>query len=557
MTAEPSANSTAAERREQAFERLSADTFDVLIVGGGIAGAGAAREAARRGLRTALVERQDLASGTSSRSSKLVHGGLRYLEQFAFSLVFEAVSERRVLQDIAPHLVRPLPFLFPIYASSGRSPFVIDVGMWIYDALSLFRSPRLHRKLRPRDVLLEEPRLLAEELRGASLYYDCATDDGRLTLETAIDAALAGAVVCTYATVTELKEAGGRACGAIIRDGLSDRICDVSARSVINTTGPWTDALRGQATPLVRPTKGIHIVVDHERLPVNHAVVLTHPEDRRALFAIPWGDRTYVGTTDTDYDGDPGEVCADAEDVSYCLDAANRFFPDVSLVTDDVISTWAALRPLIAEEGMPSSLSREHVVLVEPNGLVTLAGGKLTTYRRMAIDVVEQALSLLRITGKVPELKSSKTDAAQLPGGEGWPDDDDVATFSTRVAESSGGHLSPGPSRHLAEVYGGRALELARRVATDPSLGKPIIDGRPEIWAQVDWACDEELAQTVLDVLVRRTTIFLKSRCQGLSALDAVSDRMAIRLGWDGERVQQERERYRAEVARSRRWREA
>ena len=288
--------------------------FDLLIVGAGITGAGAARDAARRGLRVAIVDQDDVASGTSSRSSKLVHGGLRYLEQGEVSLVFEAVAERRVLQQIAPHLVNPIPFLLPVYKDSRRGMFTINVGMWLYDGLSLFRSPKMHESLSRKEVIKVEPSLRSEGLRGAPVYYDCATDDARLTLETLLDAVKAGAVVRTHTKVTQLVRENGLVSGAVVEDRLSGEEYTIRAHVVLNATGPWSDrtcSLTGEsAAPRLRPTKGIHLVVDSSRLNVNHAIVGMHPSDGRVFFTIPWGEQTYIGTTDTDFQGDPSDVYA-------------------------------------------------------------------------------------------------------------------------------------------------------------------------------------------------------------------------------------------------------
>ena len=277
---------------QEMFGRLS-EPFDLLIIGGGITGCGAARDAARRGLKVALIEQNDLASGTSSRSSKLVHGGLRYLEQGEFSLVFEAVSERRVLQDIAPHLVNPLGFLFPVFKDSRRGVFTVNMGMWVYDGLALFRSPKRHRKMSLADVRREVPGLRLDGLKGVMLYYDCSTDDARLTVETALDAVANGAVVMTHTSVTGLlRDDSGRVCGARLHDNLTGRDAEVRANATINATGPWTDRTRnmGDATGshLLRPTKGVHIVVDAARLSLPHALVGFHPKDGRVLFVIPW-----------------------------------------------------------------------------------------------------------------------------------------------------------------------------------------------------------------------------------------------------------------------------
>lgn len=552
--------------RQQMWDRLG-EEVDVLVVGGGITGAGVARDAVRRGMKVALVEMNDLAFGTSSRSSKLVHGGLRYLEHYEFSMVFESVSERRILMDLAPHLVNPLGFLFPVYKGSRHNLFMINAGMWLYDGLSLFRSPKIHKNLKPKEVAKVEPILRRDGLKGAPLYYDCSTDDARLTLETALDAAYQGATVATFAKVERLlvDAETGRVNGARVRDTLGGgAVKEVRAKVVINATGPWTDATRGLSEAsdgrrLLRPTKGVHVVVDAQKLPVQHAVVCFHPKDERVLFALPWGERTYLGTTDTDYQGDPAEVAATPEDVDYLLTAANHYFPEHRLQPADVISTWAGLRPLVAppEDGVSESeVSREHEIVVGRDGLITIAGGKLTTYRRMAAEVVDSAVKLLKLMGQLPKgLRPAHTDEAPLPGGVDWPEDDDHDAVAKRVRAASEDRLAPPVARHLADTYGMRALELGRRVAAHPELGEPLIEGRPEIVGQVIWAAREELAASVSDVLIRRTQIFYRDEEQGLGCAERVGRILADELGWSDAQRQASVEAYRADVERSRAWR--
>ena len=536
--------------------------FDLLIVGAGITGAGAARDAARRGLRVVVVDQDDVASGTSSRSSKLVHGGLRYLEQGEVSLVFEAVAERRVLQQIAPHLVSPLPFLLPVYKNSRRGMFTINVGMWLYDGLSLFRSPKIHESLSRKEVMKAEPSLRSEGLRGAPVYYDCATDDARLTLETLLDAVKAGAVVRTHTRVTRLERESGLVSGAVVVDGLTGKEHTIRARVVLNATGPWSDrtcSLTGDmSAPRLRPTKGIHLVVDSARLQVNHAIVGMHPKDGRVFFTVPWGEQTYIGTTDTDFDGDPSKVYADSNDVDYVLEAANEHFPDTNLNRDDVISTWAGVRPLVSEEAAEneSSVSREHVIRVGADGLVTIAGGKLTTYRRMGAEVIDRVVDVLRGTGyPLSGLRASETDTNPLPGAVGWPEDEDDAVLAKRVLAAADGHIEGGTAGLLAATYGMRGLDIAAGVKADPSLAKPLVEGRPEIAAQVVWGVERELAVTVSDIMIRRTQLYYRDPRQGLDAVEAVVDLMRPRLGWNKKDADRSADAYRYEVERSSSWR--
>jgi len=552
--------------REQMWSQLP-DEVDVAVVGGGITGAGIARDAARRGLRVALFEMDDLAYGTSSRSAKLIHGGLRYLESYQFSLVFESVGERRVLLDLAPHLVNPLAFLFPVYEGSRRNLRKIGAGLWLYEGLSLFRSPKKHQRLKPDDVAKMEPILKQEGLEGAALYYDCSTDDARLTLESALDAAEHGAMIATHAPVRGfLKDEGGRISGVVVENARDHRTREVRAHVVINATGPWTDLTLAMSEPkrgkVLRPTKGIHIVVEAQKLPVRHAVICFHPVDDRALFAVPWGERTYVGTTDTDYDGTPGEEYATLEDVDYLLEAAKASFPDYPISRNDVIATWAGIRALIApepstEELAESAVSREHEIIVGEDGLITIAGGKLTTYRKMAEEVMGTAIQMLRLSEQLPEtLTPTHSDEEPLPGAIGWPEDDDNEKVAKRVTEVAQGLLSAETCLYLANAYGMRAIWLAERCAAEPSSCEPIIAGRPEIMAQVDFGVDEELAATVSDIMIRRTQIFFRDLDQGLGAAEKVADRMASLIGWNEQERRRWLDAYRAEVALSRRWKE-
>jgi glycerol-3-phosphate dehydrogenase len=510
-----------------------------------------------------LVERSDLASGTSSRSSKLVHGGLRYLEQGEFSLVFEAVTERRNLQEIAPHLVNPLPFLCPVYRGSRHGVLAVNIGMWLYDGLSLFRSPKRHEHLSKKAVKKAEPALRTEGLKGAPLYYDCSTDDARLTLETALDAVAQGAELLTHTKVTGfLREANGRICGVEVENQLNSERFQIKATVVINATGPWSDRTRAMGdathTERLRPTKGVHIVVSTDRLQVHHAVVVFHPVDGRVLFAIPWGDRTYIGTTDTDFSGDPGDVEAEKNDVAYLIEASNHYFPAAKLTTADVIATWAGVRPLISQEGAAdeSNVSREHEIRVDADGLITIAGGKLTTYRRMAGELVDKALDMMRMMGLAPsDLREAHTAIEPLPGAVGWPEDDDHAAVASQIEVAAKGAIDGTTARLLGDTYGMRGFDLAEMAAKDATLAARLTPTRPEIAAQVVFAVERELALTVSDVLIRRTQLFFKDVEQGLGVVERVAELMGERLNWDAERREHEIQAYQRAVEGSRRWR--
>lgn len=554
--------------RQTVLDALETD-FDVLVIGGGITGVGAARDAAYRGLKVALVEMHDLAYGTSSRSSKLVHGGLRYLENFEFGLVFEAVSERQTLMDIAPHLVHPLGFIFPIQKKSRRSAFTINLGMWVYDALALFRSPKIHKNLNPKQIKVEEPALDADNLKGAPLYYDCSTDDARLTIETALDAVQHGAIVATYMKAVNFLREDGKLAGIVAEDLVAGKKVEIRAKSIVNCTGPWSDDTRslGKESPTrqIRPTKGVHIVVHTDRLKINNAVVCFHPDDGRVLFAVPWGDRTYIGTTDTDYSESLEDLAATKEDVVYLLKAANAYFPGNPLSEDDVISTWAGVRPLVSEttdgdEPSESSISREHAIRVDSNGLITIAGGKLTTYRRMAKEVVQHAVDQLKKTGfQVDPSGARDTGLEPLIGAVGWPSTStDVDDMVHKLMSDAQQKLSLPTAELLLKTYGMRAFDIAKMCVDKPHLAQPLLpdSDRSEVIAQVHFSVQQEMAMALEDVMIRRTQLFFKDCNQGLDCLETVANEMGELLGWDEEEKRHQIERYTVEVVRSRRWRD-
>jgi glycerol-3-phosphate dehydrogenase len=544
--------SQAAQERAATLRRLSSETFDLLVIGGGITGVGVARDAALRGLKVALVEKTDFAAGTSSKSSKLVHGGFRYLEHAQFRLVFEGTNERALLMKLAPHLVRPLEFLLPVYKHDKPGLFVLDVGLWIYDGLSKFSSPKLHRTVRSGRVAKLEPGLKLDGLEGGLLYYDCATDDARLTIENVIDARALGAAVVNYARAVRLISDGERIGGAEVEaDGAT---VPIRAKVTVNATGPWCDQIRTLAGErgILHTSKGVHLVVDAARLPARHAVVMK--QKKRVVFCIPWGtgDRTVIGTTDTFYDDRPEDVHANADDVKYLLDLANDYFPDAKLGFDDVLATWAGLRPLLKPESdtaTASEVSREHTILSRP-GLVTIAGGKLTTYRRMAAEVVEH------VGEQLGAIAASATADRPLPGAAGAIYEGGYAAV-TQVHDQliSDAAVDAAVAKQLAQTYGARALAVAARVRAEPELGQRLDGEQPFIMAQVDTAVDEEQALTIEDVLGRRVPILLRARDQGLGCVERVARRMAARLGWDAGRTEREVAQYRGVVARTRMFR--
>ncbi len=541
-------------KREELLDSIPGKTYDLLVVGGGITGACIARDAARRGMRVLLAEKNDWAFGTSSRSSKLVHGGLRYLELFDFKLVFEACRERRRLLINAPHLVWPQPFTFPVYRGDKNGLIMIGMGLWLYDILALFRNVQNHRLHGPRRILKVEPELDSSRLKGGGEFYDCATDDARLTLAHVQSAWLEGADCLNYARVVGfLRRGDGTLCGARIRDELGGAECEAESRLVVNATGPWTDITcwmddRGASAKL-RPTKGAHVIVPRSRAYTRNALPIMSPRDQRLLFIVPWGDFSLIGTTDTDYEGDYDELYADRDDVEYILEAANAALPRAGLETSDIISTYAGLRPLICEQGSEgvseSQVSREHSIYESPSGLITITGGKLTTARSMAEELVDLAARRLAERFGVQGLPRCTTryagvygkDGARFPArlqslGRDWRVDDEVVC-------------------NLAALGTG-AVEVLARVRNDLSSGERLHEDIPYIRAMVEYAVDAEMALTIDDFMVRRSRIYYEAPDQGLEVLDKVAAIMGARLGWSEEEKERQKAAYRHTVELSR-----
>jgi glycerol-3-phosphate dehydrogenase len=532
-----------ARDRDAMLSRLAAERFDVLVIGGGITGAGAALDAASRGLRVALVETRDLASGTSSRSSKLIHGGLRYLEQFDFKLVFEALRERDLLvSKLAPHLVKPVSFLYPLYKKVVERPYV-GAGLVLYDAMEGTHRPvPHHRHLSARGALKRAPALSPDRLAGAMLYYDAQVDDARHTLTVARTAAAHSAVIATrVSAIALLRGADGiRVTGARVRDEESGREVSVTAEAVVVCAGVWTDLVHElagvQAGYRVRMSKGVHIVVPRNAVQADTGMILR--TEKSVLFFIPWGERWIVGTTDTDFAGDRAEPTATEEDVEYILSAANRVLAR-PLTRSDVIAVYAGLRPLVAPaEGNGSKpttkISREHVVDVPVPGLASVAGGKFTTYRLMARDVVDAAVADFgravpaSVTHRVPVLGADGLAAVQPAAG--------------RLAEDYG--VSRRCVEHLLGRYGTLAEEVLQLTRADPGLARPLAEGHPYLRAEVVYAVTHENALHVEDVLVRRTRLFIESADSGTTAAADVSSIMGRLLGWNRRKRASETRRY-------------
>jgi glycerol-3-phosphate dehydrogenase len=534
--------------RAERLRSLETESFDLLIIGGGVTGAGAARDAALRGLKVALVEREDFASGTSSRSSRLIHGGLRYLEHGHLGLVFESSIERRRLLNLAPHLVRPLAFVWPVYAGARVPRWKLNAGLMLYDALSLFRNVKAYQRLSLKQVMAAEPGLRAEGLKGGARYYDAATDDARLTLANALGASEAGAVVLNHASVTRLVLADGKAQGAVVVDHLTGREHTVRARAIVNATGPWSDEIRqldsgpARQGPAVRGSKGVHIAVPRARLPISDALTLLSPVDGRVMFILPADAFTLIGTTETSTRAHPAEVRASEADVAYLLDSANGFFPEAKLTREDMVSAWAGIRPLAASgyhgTSDAGSASREHAIDVSPSGVLAISGGKLTTFRVMARDVVNAVERHLALPHRKPT-----TGERPLPGG-------DIAKLDAEVAAARQETGDDATGLHLVRAYGSRWRAVWALTHENPALAEPLADGLPYRRAEAVWGVTHEMVQTLADLLIRRLKVAFETRDQGRAAAVRAAEAMAPLLGWDAARTRQQLEAYAADAQR-------
>jgi glycerol-3-phosphate dehydrogenase len=534
-----------AATREENLDRLAQDAFDLLIIGGGITGAAIARDAAMRGMHTALVEKEDFASGTSGRSSRLIHGGIRYLEYYQFKLVFEACCERRVMRRVAPRLVRPLPFLYPLYRGQTPAPWKLRLGLTLYDALGLFRNVQRHRWLDPSEVREREPAIGQRGLLGAARFYDAQADDARLTLTTAKSAHLYGAIIANHVCAVDLMTTNGHVVGARLVDRRGGREIEVRAGVVVNATGVWGDQVRAMdgtsREAMLRPTKGVHLVIHREKLCSGHAIVFDSPRDARHVFLVPWGDFALIGTTDTDFSGDLDNPTANADDVAYLLDATRYAFPDARIDRDDVISTFAGLRPLVMAPGSAYAVSREHEIVESLSSLITIVGGKLTTHRLMAEQVVDRVQERLG-----PDVARG--------GEQECHTQEKLEGAQTRRALAC--TMAGTVEQHLLNTYGSDAAWVLAYAEENPALAERIAPGLPYLMAEVPYAVHHEMAVTLTDVMMRRTHVIHETRGGGLERARAVASLMASRLGWDASEVDRQVSGYAAQVALTQEWRE-
>jgi glycerol-3-phosphate dehydrogenase len=536
------------EERRAALTALAGTELDVLVVGGGVVGAGTAFDAVTRGLSVGMVEARDWASGTSSRSSKLIHGGLRYLEMLDFALVREALKERGLLLErLAPHLVRPVPFLYPLKGHAWERLYA-GSGVALYDAMSYSsghgRGLPPHRHLTRRHALRIAPSLRKDALVGAIQYYDAQVDDARFVTTLVRSAAEYGAHVANRTSVAGFLREGERVVGAVVRDEESGEQFEVRAAQVVNATGVWTDetqALVGERGKFhVTASKGVHLVVPKDRVQSASGIILR--TEKSVLFVIPWGRHWIIGTTDTEWNLDKAHPAASATDIDYVLSHVNKVLT-TELTREDVEGVYAGLRPLLSgESDETSKLSREHVVAHVAPGLVVVAGGKFTTYRVMAKDAVDAA-----VHGLDRRAPASCTETVPLIGADGYP-----ALWNSRARLAASSNLHVARIEHLLRRYGSLAEEVLALIDKDRELAHPLDGAEDYLRAEVVYAVSHEGAIHLEDVLARRTRIIFETFDRGVGSARPAAELMARALGWDAERVEREIAHYTAQIAAER-----
>jgi glycerol-3-phosphate dehydrogenase len=525
------------------------DEFDMIVVGGGITGCGIARDAAVRGLRVVLLEMNDFASGTSSRSSRLVHGGVRYLEHGYMHLVFEASAERRRLLRLAPHLVRPLKFSWPVYKGARVPLWKLVAGLAIYDLLALFRNVGRHRVLSAGWMKREQPAVRSDGLVGGATYYDAGTDDTRLTLAVAMDARDRGAVMLNHTKVERLVIEHDLARGVEARDALTGQTMVFRAPMIVNATGPWSDGFRAlEGAPEranVHGSKGVHIAVPRGRIGNRGAFTLLSPKDGRVMFVLPGEAQTIIGTTDTFTSAPPEVIRASEADVHYLLDAANHFFPNARLDRDDVVSAWAGIRPLAASDDKdPGSASREHTISVTPAGVVTITGGKLTTFRIMAAQTVDRALKSARLP-----FRPSAT--AELPIGWDAPRPRwDVAALALGITAAMRERPNDDRIPRMVTRYGSRWRDALSTIDRSDADAERIHPEHSYRFGDLRFACEHEMARTLGDLLIRRTHLAFERQDNAVALAPRIAEYIAPILGWSATDVARHLDLYKEEVER-------
>jgi len=492
--------------RNRILEKMADEQYDLFIIGGGITGAGIALDASTRGMKTAMVDMQDFAGGTSSRSTKLVHGGLRYLKQFEVKMVSEVGKERAIVYENGPHVTTPEWMVLPIYKGGTFGKFSTSIGLRMYDFLAGVKRAERRKMLSTQDVLKKEPLLKKEGLRGGGYYVEYRTDDARLTIEVIKEAVVSGADALNYTKVEELLYEEDRIIGVKVKDLLSERTFRIFANKVINATGPWVDTIRekdqSKSGKSLQLTKGVHFVIDKSRFPLKQAIYFD-TMDNRMIFAIPRDGKTYVGTTDTVYEGDIINPRMAASDRSYLIEAINHMFPSLKLKETDIESSWSGLRPLIHQDGKsPSEISRKDEIWISQSGLISIAGGKLTGYRKMAEEIVDQVSTLFKAEGK--DYPKCKTREMPISGGKVGGSKNFQAFKKQKVVEGEQLGLTRKEAIYLVSMYGSNVntvYAIIKRVrGREKSLDLPII-----LYAQLLYAIDYEMTATPVDFFIRRT----------------------------------------------------
>lgn len=520
--------------RPQIIQKMQNEVFDLCIIGGGINGAGVARDAASRGMRVALIEAKDFASGTSSRSSKLIHGGIRYLENMEFHLVFEALNERTKLFEMAPHLVHPLRFMIPLYENSRVGMFKMGLGMWLYDALALFQAPEMHERLNADESMHRMPTMQAEKLKGSYIYSDAYMDDDRLVHETLRSAHEIGAACINYVKAMGAQfNSDGKIEAVQCEDQLNGQKFNIRAKHVVSCVGPWTDELGPKLLKdwksILRPTKGIHLTLQKSRLPLSSAVVMAAEKSDRIVFGIPRHEMVIIGTTDTDYQESPDKVVATAEDVKYLLDVTRQYFPGAAITEKDIVATYAGVRPLVKDSSSSEGkTSREHVIMDDDRGVTLIAGGKYTTYRLISEQVVAHSLKFFSLEERARFAKSDTTRALNSYTT--------VDAFQQALAQASVWARKTGrpewETQLLAERHG---LEGAEILKSYPA--------RYTYWQlEAAQAIDHTLCLNLVDFYARRVPLFLAYPEHGMPQLESICEVFQEKLSWSESEVKKQKE---------------
>lgn len=518
--------------RTQNITKMKEQEFDLVVIGGGINGAGVARDASARGMKVALIEARDFASGTSSKSSKLIHGGIRYLENMEFKLVFEALNERTRLFEMAPHLVHPLRFMIPLYEESRVGMFKMGMGMWLYDALSLFQAPELHERLDAKESLARMPAIRSTNLLGSYIYSDAYMDDDRLVHETMRSANENGALCVNYVKATGAEFTSDKISAIVCEDQITKAKFAIKAKHVISSVGAWTDEV-GQTLlkdwkKLLRPTKGIHLTLPKHRLPLTSAVVMAAEKSDRIVFGIPRHDMIIIGTTDTDFKESPENVTATPEDVKYLLSVTEQYFPGAEITSHDVIASYAGVRPLVYDgSSSEGKTSREHTILKDPHGVTFVAGGKFTTYRLMCNQTVDAALESFTLEERARFTSPDTTKPLNpFTSVEAFQQAQNLVDVWAQETGRSAADL-----QNLAERYGMEATEILEKYPENYSYWQ----------LEAAQAIDMTMCLNMRDFYARRVPLFLSVRDHGVKLMDEIGKVFQEKLGWSEPRLKEEK----------------